>query len=135
MKPLLVRSIPFLQSTLVNAIRGTKARPKFRSYHAITSHSKPSYIDSLPHTMPKDGDPMLFMKIPICLLLFMIVVTISIAEPSELFLFLSGEELGYLESSGCEDDIGGLAKRATPLQSLKQQYPASLNIHTGNIYW
>ncbi len=68
--------------------------------------------------------------------LFILIASLTIAskaDPSDIVLLISGEETGYLESTGCEGDVGGLAKRATLLRSLQQQYPASLNIHVGDI--
>ena len=61
--------------------------------------------------------------------------TQAIADSSSpLTLIYSGEEQGLLGLHGCgEEQVGGLARRHTVIQSLREEHPYALNLHTGNI--
>ncbi len=65
-----------------------------------------------------------------CLLLF----TQAIADASDAFtLIYAGDEGGQLGLHGCgTEQVGGLSRRQTVIQSLREKYPVSLNLHTGN---
>ena len=55
------------------------------------------------------------------------------AQESHLRLLYSGNEQGVLEAHGCEEQVGGLDRRHTVIQSLRAEHPNSLNLHVGNI--
>ena len=49
-------------------------------------------------------------------------------------LIYAGEEKGQLGLHGCgTEQVGGLSRRQTVIQSLLEKHPARLNLHTGNI--
>ena len=51
-----------------------------------------------------------------------------------LTLIYSGEEQGQLGLHGCgAEQVGGLSRRQTVIQSLREKHANSLNLHTGNI--
>ncbi len=53
---------------------------------------------------------------------------------STLTLIYSGEEQGQLALHGCgAEQVGGLSRRHTVIQSLRQKHANTLNLHTGNI--
>ena len=55
------------------------------------------------------------------------------ASPS-LTLIYSGEESGQLGLHGCgTEQVGGLSRRQTVIQSLRRKHSDILNLHTGNI--
>ena len=59
--------------------------------------------------------------------------TIADISPS-LTLIYSGEEQGQLGLHGCgTEQVGGLSRRQTVIQSLRQKHANTLNLHTGNI--
>ena len=52
---------------------------------------------------------------------------------SPLTLIYSGEEQGLLGLHGCgAEQVGGLSRRHTIIQSLREEHPHALNLHTGN---
>ena len=59
----------------------------------------------------------------------------SVADASDtLTLIYSGEEQGQLGLHGCgAEQVGGLSRRQTVIQSLRQKHANTLNLHTGNI--
>ena len=65
-----------------------------------------------------------------CLLLF----TQAIADASDAFtLMYAGDEGGQLGLHGCgTEQVGGLSRRQTVIQSLREVHAAPLNLHTGN---
>ena len=65
-----------------------------------------------------------------CLLPF----TQAIADASDAFtLIYAGEESGQLGLHGCgTEQVGGLSRRQTVIQSLREVHSAPLNLHTGN---
>ena len=64
----------------------------------------------------------------------LIPCTLSIADASNTFtLIYAGEEEGQLGLHGCgTEQVGGLSRRQTVIQSLREKHPAPLNLHTGN---
>lgn len=53
---------------------------------------------------------------------------------SSLTFIYSGEEQGSLGLHGCgAEQVGGLSRRHTVIQSLREEHQHSLNLHTGNI--
>ena len=58
----------------------------------------------------------------------------NLADGSNAFtLIYAGEEGGQLGLHGCgTEQVGGLSRRQTVIQSLREQHPAPLNLHTGN---
>ncbi len=53
---------------------------------------------------------------------------------SPLTLIYSGEEQGLLGLHGCgTEQVGGLARRHTIIESLREEHPHALNLHTGNL--
>ena len=60
--------------------------------------------------------------------------TQAIADSSyPLTLIYSGEEQGLLGLHGCgAEQVGGLARRHTIIESLRAEHPHALNLHTGN---
>lgn len=67
----------------------------------------------------------------VCLL---IVAQASAEVPRSLTLVYSGEERGLLRLHGCgQEQVGGLDRRQTVIQSLREKYAKVLNLHTGNI--
>ena len=61
--------------------------------------------------------------------------TQAIADAANTFtLIYAGEEGGQLGLRGCgTEQVGGLSRRQTVIQSLREKHPAPLNLHTGNI--
>ncbi len=61
--------------------------------------------------------------------------TQAIADSSSSLTFIySGEEQGLLGLHGCgAEQVGGLSRRHTIIQSLRAEHPHALNLHTGNI--
>lgn len=61
--------------------------------------------------------------------------TPSIADASGTFtLIYAGEEGGQLGLHGCgTEQVGGLSRRHTVINSLREKHPDPLNLHTGNI--
>ena len=59
----------------------------------------------------------------------------SFADASDtLTLIYSGEEQGQLGLHGCgAEQVGGLSRRQTVIQSLREKHANILNLHTGNI--
>ena len=65
---------------------------------------------------------------------YLVACTLSIADGSNAFtLIYAGEEKGQLGLHGCgTEQVGGLSRRHTVIQSLREEHPAPLNLHTGN---
>ena len=65
----------------------------------------------------------------------LIPCTLSNADGSNTFaLIYAGEEDGQLGLHGCgTEQVGGLSRRQTVIQSLLEKHSARLNLHTGNI--
>ena len=58
----------------------------------------------------------------------------SAQASSALTLIYSGEEQGQLGLHGCgTEQVGGLSRRQTVIQSLREKHANTLNLHTGNI--
>ena len=56
------------------------------------------------------------------------------ASASPLTLIYSGQEQGLLGLHGCgAEQVGGLARRHTVIESLREKHQHALNLHTGNI--
>ena len=72
-----------------------------------------------------------FLVVLGCLLL----CTQAIADSSSpLTLIYSGEEQGLLRLHGCgTEQVGGLARRQTVVNLLREEHRHALNLHTGNI--
>ena len=70
-----------------------------------------------------------------CLLLLWLLLACSVADASDaLTLIYSGEEQGQLGLHGCgAEQVGGLSRRQTVIQSLREKHSNILNLHTGNI--
>ena len=70
-----------------------------------------------------------------CVILLWLLLSCSVADASDtLTLIYSGEEQGQLGLHGCgAEQVGGLSRRQTVIQSLRQKHADSLNLHTGNI--
>ncbi len=68
-------------------------------------------------------------------ILLRLLLSCSVADASDtLTLFYSGEEQGQLGLHGCgTEQVGGLSRRQTVIQSLRQKHANTLNLHTGNI--
>ena len=66
---------------------------------------------------------------------YLLPCTQAIADSSSpLTLIYSGEEQGLLGLHGCgAEQVGGLSHRHTIIQSLREEHPHVLNLHTGNI--
>ena len=66
---------------------------------------------------------------------YLLPCTQAIADSSSpLTLIYSGEEQGLLGLHGCgAEQVGGLARRHTVIQSLRAEHQHSLNLHTGNL--
>ena len=64
-----------------------------------------------------------------------LLLSCSVADASDtLTLIYSGEEQGQLGLHGCgTEQVGGLSRRQTVIQSLRQKHANTLNLHTGNI--
>ena len=61
--------------------------------------------------------------------------TQTTSEASNTFtLIYAGEESGQLGLHGCgTEQVGGLSRRQTVIQSLREKHAAPLNLHTGNL--
>ena len=61
--------------------------------------------------------------------------TQAIADAANTFtLIYAGAEEGQLGLHGCgTEQVGGLSRRQTVIHSLREEHPAPLNLHTGNI--
>ena len=58
---------------------------------------------------------------------------IADASPTATLIY-SGEEQGQLGLHGCgAEQVGGLSRRHTVIQSLREEHADTLNLHTGNI--
>ena len=70
-----------------------------------------------------------------CIILLRLLLCCSVADASDtLTLIYSGEEQGQLGLHGCgAEQVGGLSRRQTVIQSLRQKHANTLNLHTGNI--
>lgn len=70
-----------------------------------------------------------------CVILLWLLSSCSVAAASDaLTLIYSGEEQGQLGLHGCgEEQVGGLSRRQTVIQSLREKHSNILNLHTGNI--
>ena len=68
-------------------------------------------------------------------ILLRLLFSCSVADASDtLTLIYSGEEQGQLGLHGCgTEQVGGLSRRQTVIQSLRQKHANTLNLHTGNI--
>lgn len=70
-----------------------------------------------------------------CIILLWLLSSCSVADASDtLTLIYSGEEQGQLGLHGCGvEQVGGLSRRQTVIQSLREKHSDILNLHTGNI--
>ena len=70
-----------------------------------------------------------------CVILLRLLWSCSVADASDtLTLIYSGEEQGQLGLHGCgTEQVGGLSRRQTVIQSLRQKHANTLNLHTGHI--
>ena len=70
-----------------------------------------------------------------CVILLWLLLSHSFADASNEFtLIYSGEERGQLGLHGCgAEQVGGLSRRQTVIQSLREKHSNILNLHTGNI--
>ncbi len=70
-----------------------------------------------------------------CIILLWLLLSCPVADASDtLTLIYSGEEQGQLGLHGCgAEQVGGLSRRQTVIQSLREKHGDSLNLHTGNI--
>ena len=70
-----------------------------------------------------------------CVILLWLLLSCPVADASDaLTLIYSGEEQGQLGLHGCgAEQVGGLSRRQTVIQSLREKHSNSLNLHTGNI--
>ncbi len=70
-----------------------------------------------------------------CLILLWLLFSCSVSDASDpLTLIYSGEEQGQLGLHGCgAEQVGGLSRRQTVIQSLREKHANTLNLHTGNI--
>ena len=70
-----------------------------------------------------------------CVILLWLLLSCSVADASDtLTLIYSGEEQGQLGLHGCgAEQVGGLSRRQTVIQSLREKHADALNLHTGNI--
>ena len=70
-----------------------------------------------------------------CVILLWLLLSCSVADASDaLTLIYSGEEQGQLGLHGCGvEQVGGLSRRQTVIQSLREKRANTLNLHTGNI--
>ena len=70
-----------------------------------------------------------------CVILLWLLLSCSVADASDtLTLIYSGEEQGQLGLHGCgAEQVGGLSRRQTVIQSLRGKHENILNLHTGNI--
>ena len=70
-----------------------------------------------------------------CLILLWLLFSCSVSDASDpLTLIYSGEEQGQLGLHGCgAEQVGGLSRRQTVIQSLREKHSDILNLHTGNI--
>ena len=59
----------------------------------------------------------------------------AMADASNAFTLIhAGEERGQLGLHGCgTEQVGGLSRRQTVVQSLREKHAIPLNLHTGNI--
>ena len=69
------------------------------------------------------------------LVAFACLLSFPIADASDTFtLIYAGEERGQLGLRGCGTaQVGGLSRRQTVINSLREKHPAPFNLHTGNI--
>ena len=65
---------------------------------------------------------------------YLLPCTQALADSSPpLTLIYSGEEQGLLGLHGCgAEQVGGLARRHTVIESLREKHPPTLNLHAGN---
>ena len=70
-----------------------------------------------------------------CVILLRLLLSCSVADASDtLTLIYSGEEQGQLGLHGCgAEQVGGLSRRQTVIQSLREKHANILNFYTGNI--
>ena len=62
------------------------------------------------------------------------LLLLSANASNTLTLIYSGEEQGQLGLHGCgAEQVGGLSRRQTVIQSLREKHENTLNLHTGNI--
>ena len=63
------------------------------------------------------------------------LLSLAVADASNtITLMYAGEESGQLGLHGCgTEQVGGLSRRQTVIQSLREIHPAPLNLHTGNL--
>ena len=64
-------------------------------------------------------------------ILLRLLLSCSVADASDTFtLIYSGEEQGQLELHGCgTEQVGGLSRRQTVIQSLREKHANTLNLH------
>ncbi len=70
-----------------------------------------------------------------CVILLWLLLSCSVADASDtLTLIYSGEEQGQFGLHGCgTEQVGGLSRRQTVIQSLRVKHSDILNLHTGNV--
>ena len=70
-----------------------------------------------------------------CVILLWLLSSCSVADASDtLTLIYSGGEQGQLGLHGCgAEQVGGLSRRQTVIQSLREKHADILSLHTGNI--
>jgi len=65
---------------------------------------------------------------------FLLISHAEASRPHTLTLLYSGEEQGLLGLHGCGmEQVGGLDRRQTVIQSLRQKHANVLSLHTGNL--
>ena len=75
-----------------------------------------------------------YASLIICLVALVCAPHTAAEAPPALTLIYSGGEQGLLRPHGCDaEQVGGLARRHTVIQSLREEHPHALNLHTGNI--
>ena len=82
-----------------------------------------------------NGEVSCFLSLIGILVIFGCLMPPSYADTANtLTLIYSGEEQGQLGLHGCgAEQVGGLSRRHTVIQSLRQKHANTLNLHTGNI--
>ena len=79
--------------------------------------------------------PISFVNLILVLgVLLLLLTSQAVSASPSLTLIYSGEEGGHLGLHGCGTvQVGGLSRRQTVIQSLREKHADSLNLHTGNI--
>ena len=83
--------------------------------------------------MKIDASPLLFRIVFLVALACLLFLPVADASNTFTLIYAGGEE-GQLGLHGCgTEQVGGLSRRQTVIQSLLEKHPAPLNLHTGNI--